>query len=104
VATFNFLLLYGLMRQRLKRLETHRMLAMLGKVALASAALAAICWASQHWLLAEWATQSFISKLSFLLLTVVVGALVFLGCGAALRIEELNVLIDAVRRRLRRSG
>jgi putative peptidoglycan lipid II flippase len=104
VATFNFLLLYGLMRQRLKRLETRRMLAMLGKVAVASAALAAICWASQHWLLAEWATQAFISKLSSLLLTVLVGALVFLGCGAAVRIEELNVLIDAVRRRLRRSG
>src|ERR1700733_2602481 len=104
VATFNFLLLYGLMRQRLKRLETRRMLAMLGKVAVASAALAAICWASQHWLLAEWATQAFIGKLASLLLTVVVGVLVFLGCGSALRIEELNALIDAFRRRLRRSG
>jgi putative peptidoglycan lipid II flippase len=103
VATFNFLVLYGLMRHRLKRLETRRMLAMLGKVAMASAALAAICWASQHWLLAEWATQAFVSKLGSLLLTVVVGVLVFLGCGAALRIEELHTLIDTLQRRLRRS-
>jgi len=104
VASFNFLLLYGLMRQRLRRLETRRMLAMLLKVAVASAALAAICWTSQHWLLAEWATQAFLSKLGSLLLTVVVGVLVFLGCGAALRIEELDVLIDALRRRLSRSA
>jgi len=104
VATFNFLVLYVLMRHRLQRLETRRMLAMLLKVAVASAALAAICWTSQHWLLAEWATQAFLSKLGSLLLTVVVGVLVFLGCGAALRIEELDVLIDALRRRLRRSA
>jgi putative peptidoglycan lipid II flippase len=104
VATFNFLVLYGLMRHRLKRLETRRMLAMLGKVAIASAALAAICWASGHWLLAEWATQAFIRKLSELLLTVLVGVLVFLGCGAALQIEELQVLIAALQRRLRRAA
>jgi putative peptidoglycan lipid II flippase len=102
VASLNFLVLYGLMRHRLRRLETRRMLAMIGKVALASAVLAAICWASQHWLLAEWATQSFISKLGSLLLTVVVGAMVFLGCGTALRIDELQALSAALRRRLHR--
>jgi peptidoglycan biosynthesis protein MviN/MurJ (putative lipid II flippase) len=92
------------MRHRLKRLETRRMLAMLGKVAVASAALAAICWASRHWLLADWATQAFIGKLGSLVLTVVAGVLVFLGCGAAMRIGELNGLVDVLRRRLRRSG
>jgi putative peptidoglycan lipid II flippase len=102
VASFNFLVLYGLMRRRLGRLETRRMLAMLAKVALASAALAAICWASRHWLLADWATQAFMGKLLALLLTVVMGALVFLGCGAALHIDELRTLKSAIARRLRR--
>jgi putative peptidoglycan lipid II flippase len=102
VATFNFLLLYALMHARLKRLETRRMLAMLGKVALASAALALICWCSRHWLLADWPTQAFVGKLGSLLLTVVTGALVFLGCGAALRIEELHTLRVTIQRRLRR--
>jgi putative peptidoglycan lipid II flippase len=101
VASFNFLMLYALMHHRLKRLETRRLLEMLGKVVVASAALAAVCWASQHWLLAEWATQGFISKLGALLVTVVVGVLVFLGCGAAVRIEELHTLGHALRRRLR---
>jgi len=102
VATFNFLVLYVLMRHRLGRLETRRMLAMLGKVALASAALAAVCWGSRHWLLADWATQAFTGKLAALLLTVVVGAVVFLGCAAALHIDELHTLRTAVQRRLRR--
>ncbi len=104
VASFNFLVLYGLMHHRLKRLETRQMLAMLGKVALASAALALVCWCSRHWLLADWATQAFVGKLGSLLLTVVGGALVFLGCGAALHIEELHTLIAALQRRLRRSA
>jgi putative peptidoglycan lipid II flippase len=104
IASFNFLVLYWLMRRRLERLETRRLLAMLGRVALASAALAIICWASRHWLLADWATQGFISKLGSLLLTVFTGALVFLGCGTALRIEELHSLGEVLRRRLRRAA
>jgi len=102
VATCNFLVLYWLMRRQLGGLQTGRMLQMLAKVALAGAALAAICWASQHWLLANWATQGLVPKAGGLLLTVVVGALFFLGCGAALRIEELNDLIAAAKRRLGR--
>jgi hypothetical protein len=43
------------------------------------------------------------SKLGALLGTVVVGALVFAGCGAALHIEELKELQHAVQRRLRRA-
>jgi putative peptidoglycan lipid II flippase len=104
VASVNFLLLYALMHHHLKRLETRRMLLMLGKVGVASAALAAVCWTSQHWLLADWGTEAFTSKLGLLLLTVLLGILVFLGCGVALRIEELHTLRQAVRRRLRRGA
>jgi len=102
VATFNFLVLYALMHRHLKRLETRRMSTLLCKVGLASAALAATCWASQHWLLAGWAQFQFLARLALLLLTITAGVLVFLGAGAALRIEELHELIDAVRRRAHR--
>ena len=102
VATCNFLILYALMHRHLKRLETRRMIALLFKVAAASLALAAICWASQHWLLNSWAQQAFASRLSLLLLTIVAGVVAFVACGVALRIEELQELIDGVRRRLQR--
>jgi putative peptidoglycan lipid II flippase len=101
VATFNFLLLYALMLRQLKGLESRRMLVLVGKAAMAGAALVAVCAASSHWLLADWETQAFLSKVSALAATVIVGALVFAACGAALRIDEINLLIGAIRRRLR---
>ena len=103
VATCNFLLLYALMHRHLKRLETRRMSVLLIKVVLASVALAAVCWASQQWLLNDWAQQRFATRLSLLLLTIGAGGLAFLGCGAALRIEELRELWDAVQRRVHRA-
>jgi putative peptidoglycan lipid II flippase len=102
VATLNFLILYALMHRHLRGLESRRMLILLGKSAIAAAALFAVCAASSHWLLADWATQPFWSKLSALLGTVIVGALVFGACGAALHIEEIDTLLAAIKRRLRR--
>jgi putative peptidoglycan lipid II flippase len=103
IATINFLLLYWLMSRQLKGLETRRMLIMLGKVTLAAAALAAVCAASSHWLLADWQTQSFLWRLGALLFTISVGGLVFAGAGVALHIEELKELQAALSRRFRRT-
>ncbi|HWJ33715.1 MAG TPA: murein biosynthesis integral membrane protein MurJ [Steroidobacteraceae bacterium] len=102
VATCNFLVLYLLMHRHLGGLESRQMLILLGKTAGAGAALAVVCAASNHWLLSDWATQSFVRKACELFATVTVGGLTFLGVGAALHIAELNELIDAARRRLRR--
>jgi putative peptidoglycan lipid II flippase len=103
VATCNFLVLYVLMYRQLGGLETRRMLVLLAKAATAGAGLAAVCFGSTHWLLSGWATQAFIPKAGAVLATVVVGGLVFAGCGFALRIEELDDLKQAVLRRLRRA-
>jgi putative peptidoglycan lipid II flippase len=102
IATLNFLLLYLLMQFHLKGLESRRLLLLLVKVAVACGALVAVCAASSHWLLADWQEQTLWVKLSALLATVAVGALVFAGCGVLLHIEELKELRDAVRRRLAR--
>jgi putative peptidoglycan lipid II flippase len=104
VASCSFLLLYLLMRRHLGGLESRRMLLLLGKVATASVALAALCLASGHWLLAGWATQALWFKLPVLLATVAAGVAVFVGSGMLLRIEELHELIGAVRRRLHGPG
>jgi putative peptidoglycan lipid II flippase len=104
IATVNFLLLYALMRRHLKGLESRRLLGMLAKVALSAAALAAVCSASTHWLLADWATQAFWAKTAALLGTVIVGAVIFAACGSALHIEELREIQGAIKRRLRRAG
>jgi putative peptidoglycan lipid II flippase len=104
VASCNFLVLYWLMRRQLSRLESRRMAVMLLKVAVACVALAAVCWAGSHTLLTHWAVQRFLPKAAALLATVIGGGLVFLACGLALRIEELQDLFSAVHRRLSRGA
>jgi putative peptidoglycan lipid II flippase len=104
VASANFLLLYALMHHHLERLETARMLAMLWKVTVASLALLAVCAAARQWLFADWAQQGFAARLIGLLATVLAGMAAFLGAGIALRIEELQELLQALRRRLARSA
>ncbi len=104
VATCNFLILYFLMYRQLGGLEGRRMVILLAKALLAGGALAAVCWASTHWLLATWATAPFLYKSGVLFGTMIIGGLAFAACGMALRIEELHELSMMVRRRLRRGA
>jgi putative peptidoglycan lipid II flippase len=101
IASVNFLMLYALMRAATHGLETRRMLSMFGRLAVAAAGLIAVCAASNHWLLADWATQAFAVKAGALGATVLAGALVFIGAGAALHVEELDEVLAAVKRRVR---
>jgi putative peptidoglycan lipid II flippase len=104
VATCNFLVLYLLMARQLGGLESRRMLIMLGKTALAGAALAAVCAAARYGWLADWATSGFAAKCGALLATVVGAGAVFAACGLALKIEEFHTLLGAVKRRMRALG
>jgi putative peptidoglycan lipid II flippase len=102
VATSNFLILYFLMRRHLKSLESRLMLGLLGKVALASAVLAGICWSGQHLLLANWAVQPLGPKIAHLTAVIIAGIAGFVLCAAALGVSELQQLGGAVARRLER--
>jgi putative peptidoglycan lipid II flippase len=102
VASSNFLILYYLMRSYLGRLESHAMLTLLWKVALASAALFAMSWAGAHFLLADWAVQPFWPKCITLLLIIATAAAGFFACANALAIREVHDIVAAVRRRLQR--
>ena len=77
------------------------MATLLIKVSLASAALGLVCWSAQRWLFLDWAQMAFAGRLGGLLLTIGVGILAYMGCGVALRIEELRELMSALRRRAR---
>jgi putative peptidoglycan lipid II flippase len=102
IATSNFLILYFLMRRHLGALESGAMVRMLAKLAVASAVLAAICWAGMHFLLADWATEAFLPKLLSLFVVICVGAAAFFVCATALGITELREITHAVKRRLLR--
>jgi putative peptidoglycan lipid II flippase len=104
IATTNFLILYFLMRRHLGYLESGAMLRLLSRLAVASAVLALICWAGTHFLLADWATQLFWTKLGALTLVIATGVVAFFLSATALGITELSEITQAVKRRLRRRG
>jgi len=100
VATINFLLLYALMRRHTRRLETRQTLIGLAKICLAGVLLALVCWAANYWWLDAWASLRFFAKLAALLVTILVGAIVFFATAFLLRVSEVQDIIDVFRRRL----
>jgi putative peptidoglycan lipid II flippase len=101
VATMNFLLLYALMRRHTRRLETRQTLIGLGKICLAGALLALVCWAANYWWLDAWANLRFFQKLSALLIAIACGAAAFFGAAFLLRVSEVQDVVELVRRRFR---
>jgi putative peptidoglycan lipid II flippase len=103
VATINFLLLYALMRRHVRRLETRQLLIGLGKMCLAGAFLALVCWAANYRWLDSWAQLRFVPKLCELLVAIACGAAAFFGCAFLLRVTEVQEIVDIFRSRLRRA-
>src|SRR5205823_10049398 len=99
VATINFFLLYALMRRHTRRLETRQMLIGLGKICVAGALLALVCWAANHWWLDAWAHLRFPPKLCALLVAIAFGAAAFFGAAFMLRVSEAHEIVDLFRRR-----
>jgi putative peptidoglycan lipid II flippase len=103
VATINFVLLYALMRRQTRRLETRQTLIGLGKICLAGALLALVCWAANHWWLDAWASLRFLQKLAILFGAIAFGAVTFFGAAFFLRVSEVQDIIDVFRSRFRRA-
>jgi putative peptidoglycan lipid II flippase len=104
VATINFLLLYALMRRHVRRLETWQLLIGLGKMCLAGAVLALVCWAANYWWLDAWSQLRFFPKLSKLLIAIAFGAAAFFGVAYILRVSEVQDIVDIFRRKIGRAA
>ncbi|PYK51877.1 MAG: murein biosynthesis integral membrane protein MurJ, partial [Verrucomicrobia bacterium] len=102
VATINFLLLYALMRRHTRRLETRQTLIGLGKICVAGALLALVCWAANYFWLDAWASLPFFQKLATLLGAIACGAAAFFSAAFLLRVSEVQDIIDVFRRRIGR--
>src|SRR6478736_662923 len=103
VATSNFLLLYTLMRRHTRRLETRQMLIALGKICIAGALLALICWTANYLWLDAWSDMRFLQKLAILLATIAFAGAAFFGAAFFLRINEVQDIIDVFRRKVGRA-
>jgi putative peptidoglycan lipid II flippase len=104
IATSNFVILYYLMQRHLGTLESRAMLALLGKVLLATAVLAVVCRVGSDLLLAHWAVQPFWPKLAGLTAVIATALVGFVACAWVLRVPELQSLAAGVQRRLGRKA
>src|SRR6266702_981088 len=101
VATTNFLLLYALMRSHVRRLEAWQLLIGLGKMCLAGAVLALVCWLANYRWLGAWAGLRFFPKLCELLVAIAFGAMVFFTGAFLLRVSEVQDNVDLFRSKFR---
>lgn len=102
VAVANFGMLYLLMRRETKGLATRDLAVTLGKLTIASGALAAVCWAAQTWLLGAWTQWNVGLKLGGLFGTIAVAGGVYFLVAMLLRIQELEDVLALLKRKLRR--
>ena len=79
------------------------MLTALGKISLAGALLALICWAANYWWLDAWSDMRFFQKLTILLATIACAGGAFFGAAFLLRVSEVQDIVDVFRRKVGRS-
>ena len=104
VAITNFLLLYFLMRRHTQRLETATLLATLGKVLIAGAVLAGICFGAQFVFFQSLQGLRIWHKAIGVGIAVAIGGGAFFGVAYLLRIAEVHDVVTLVRRRLGRGN
>ena len=102
VAIGNFLALYALMRSATGSLETGRLLAGLAKLLVAGAALGAVCFWGGRWMEGDWANLGKLVRALELAGVIAVAGVVFFVAATLLKVEEMEDLMVAVRRRLKR--
>lgn len=102
VAITNFLFLYSMMRHYTGRLETGAMLLTIGKLLLAGAVLAGICWLAWAFFFATHAHAPVWQNAIAILITVAAGATAFFSAAYVLRVAEVHDVVDLVHRRFSR--
>jgi putative peptidoglycan lipid II flippase len=102
VATINFLILYVLMSRHVHGLETATLWKTLAKLAVAGAALAGVCIASQRFVFNGLEHMAFMPKLAGVLSTIFVAAAVFGAAIYLLKIDEVHDLAQMLKRRFAR--
>src|ERR1700737_4184413 len=101
VAITNFLLLYVMMRRQAGSLETSQLFKTLGKVLVAGAVLAGICWLSLQFFFVP-TPMPLWKKIVDLGITIALSVVTFFGTVFILRVNEIRDVVDLVRRRLSR--
>lgn len=99
VALVNFFALAYLMRRKIKRLNGRAIVVSFMKIAVASAVLSVVCYASYQALFIRYGTGTFTLRLIETFVPIALGGLAFIVAAKLLRITELEKLYGGLRRR-----
>ena len=102
VAVSNFILLYMMMRRYAGRMETGALIRTLAKLLVAGALLAGVCWMANRLFFSGELRVSEWKKIGEVGITIAVGTVVFFAAAFALRVAELDDVVQLVRRQLGR--
>jgi putative peptidoglycan lipid II flippase len=102
VAGLNFIVLFVLMRRRLRRLEGRRIAVSLLKVIAASAVMSVACWWTYQMLLKALGQTGLWSQVINAFLPIGVGVVVFLISCQLLKVSELELAIQVLTRRFKK--
>lgn len=100
VSLLSFLALSLLMRRKIERFDGREILAAFLKIAAASAVMSAAAWGIYYFLASGLGSRGFWAKLIEVLGSIAVGGVVFLAAAKLLKIDELEKLIAAIRRKI----
>jgi putative peptidoglycan lipid II flippase len=103
VSAVNFFALFFLLRREVGRIDGRRMAAAAGGALLCAAALAAVSY-GVWWVLQDFADGGFVPLVVTVIAAVAAGAAVYLGIAKMLKLEELSVVRQVLRRRRRGGG
>jgi peptidoglycan biosynthesis protein MviN/MurJ (putative lipid II flippase) len=90
------------MRHHAGRFDGRKLLVTFGKLAIAAACMAAVCWTAQLTILSQWQSHGVIVRAILLGLTIAVAAVVYFGASATLKNEELGDFTGSLKRKLGR--
>ena len=102
VALVNFFALAWFMRRKIKRINGRDIITSFAKIAVASAILSAVCYASYQFLMNRYGTATFTIKLAEAFVPIVLGGIAFVITAKLLRVTELEQAFGMVRRKLGR--
>lgn len=102
VALVNFFALALIMRRRIKRLNGRAIAAGFAKIAVASAALSAVCYFSYRFLFNKFGAETFWLKLTEAFVPIALGGIAFVAVAKLLRVNEMEQLFTTLRRKFAR--
>lgn len=100
VALVNFIALTMMMRRKIGRLNGRDIAAAFAKVAIASAAMSAVCYFSYRYIAGLFVAETLVSRLLEAFIPIGLGGVTFLVAAKLLRIGEVEQVVSMVRRKL----